>query len=288
MIRVASAAPDVTASRQYRLSPPPGSLPLRGADHSFTGIPADTPALLHAAHRLRYQVFCVENMIFDSADNPGGVECDAYDNHSAQALLLHRPTQAILGTVRLVLHKASETEGSLPFHKVCRDPRLRDPAFLPLATTAEVGRFAISKEFRLLPSQYDRAYRMQRRDDEFDRLMPHMTLALINAALQMCVEHHVRHVCAVMEPRLLRLLARLGFHFEPLGPPVEYHGVRQPCFAELGALFARVGVERREVWEVTTDRGRVFAPAAEASARNPDRPAWSSVGQAPAVTLAAE
>ena len=126
---------------------------------------------------------------------------------------------------------------------------------------------------------------MQRRDDEFDRLMPHMTLALIHAALQMCVDHHrVRHVCAVMEPRLLRLLARLGFHFEPLGPLVEYHGLRQPCFAELGALFARVGVERREVWEVTTDRGRVFA-AADGSAH---RLARSAVGQAAAETLAAE
>ena len=151
MIRVAPVAPDAIASR--RCLSPPGSRPLRGTDHALTAIPADAPALLHAAHRLRYQVFCVENEVFDPADNPGGFERDAYDAHSVQALLLHRSTQAILGTVRLVLHKAGATEGSLPFHKVCRDPRLRDPAFLPLATTAEVGRFAISKEFRLLPSQ---------------------------------------------------------------------------------------------------------------------------------------
>ena len=228
----------------------------------FTGVPADTPELRRAAHRLRYQVFCVENKIFDPADNPGGLERDVYDDHSVQAVLLHRSSQMVVGTVRLVLHKPGAPRGSLPFHKICDHPRLRDPNFLPLETTAEVGRFAISKAFRPRSSEVvgdlsalDRLMR------NFDRLLPHMTLALINLALQMCVAHQTRHVCAVMEPSLLRLLARLGFHFSPLGPAVEYHGLRQPCYANLTELFARVGAERRDVWEVTTERGCLFRNA---------------------------
>jgi N-acyl amino acid synthase of PEP-CTERM/exosortase system len=251
MVQAASEA------TQHRLAPSFARV-FPAPDRDFAGIAADTPELLQAAHRLRYQVFCVENKIFDPADNPGGLERDAYDAHAAQALLLHRPTRAFFGTVRLVLHKPGAVEGSLPFHRVCRDPRFRDPAVLPLATTAEVGRFALSKAYRLLPSQCDRGYAVER-SDALDRLLPVMTLALIKTALRLCVLHRVSHVCAVMEPKLLRLLGRLGFHFAPAGPMVDYYGRRQPCFAELDTLFARVGDERHEIWAVTTDRGRAFA-----------------------------
>jgi hypothetical protein len=58
-----------------------------------------------------------------------------------------------------------------------------------------------------------------------------------------------------MEPGLLRLLSRFGIHFAPLGPLVEYHGIRQPCIAEIRELIARVEEERPDVWEVITDRG---------------------------------
>ena len=220
---------------------------------AFESVLANTPQLLRAAHRLRYQVFCVENDIFDPARNPEGLERDEYDSHSLQAVLLHRATQMIVGTIRLVLHKPGAQRGSLPFHNVCRDPRLRDPDFLPLETTAEIGRFAICKSSR---------HRLSGGSDgqEPRRLIAYMTLGLIMAALRMCIANGVEDVCAVMEPPLLRLLARLGFHFEPLGPVVEYYGMRQPCWANVMRLFARVKAERPEVWEVTTDRGRLFNP----------------------------
>lgn len=232
---------------------------VEACQNAFDGVAVNTPAQLRAAHCLRYQVFCVENNIFDPAKNPGGLECDEYDDHSLQAVLLHRATRIVVGTVRVVLHKPGMRYGSLPFHQVCRHPRLSDPNFLPLETTGEIGRFAISKAFRP-PSGDARGRIYQPEDGAGDprRLVPQMTLGLIRVALQMCVSRRIRMVCAVMEPSLLRLLARFGLHFVALGPPVDYYGLRQPCYANLVELFARVGVERPEVWAVTTDHGRLF------------------------------
>jgi N-acyl amino acid synthase of PEP-CTERM/exosortase system len=66
------------------------------------------------------------------------------------------------------------------------------------------------------------------------------------------------HWAAVMEPALLRLLTRLGIHFNPLGPLVEYHGRRQPCWIELGVMLDRVHAERPDVWDVITEGGRLW------------------------------
>jgi N-acyl amino acid synthase of PEP-CTERM/exosortase system len=227
---------------------------------AFDGVPVDTPAQLEAAHRLRYQVFCVENKIFDPAKSPRGLEYDEYDDHSLHAVLLHRTTQTVVGTVRLVLHKPGAKCGSLLFHQLCRHPRLNDPNFLPLETTGEIGRFAIAKAFRPTPSGEISVRRaeLENFSGNRDHLVPQMTLGLIKVALQMCIAQRIRDVCAAMESSLLRLLGRLGLHFIPLGPPVDYYGLRQPCYANLVELFARCRVERPEVWAVTTDDGRLF------------------------------
>ena len=58
-----------------------------------------------------------------------------------------------------------------------------------------------------------------------------------------------------MDPTLLRLLTRLGIHFDPIGPLVEYHGRRQPCYKKLTDFLERARQERPEVWEVITNDG---------------------------------
>src|SRR5206468_2472424 len=69
---------------------------------SFSVVRADTPELQDAFFRLRYQVYCIENDFENSADFPGGRETDMYDARSQHALLIHRPTSALIGGVRLI------------------------------------------------------------------------------------------------------------------------------------------------------------------------------------------
>ena len=213
----------------------------------FRAVPASTPELRREAFRLRYQVYCVENPFEDPADNPGEEESDAYDAHSVHSLLIHRPTEAVAGTVRLVLPLPDALDDSFALQRVCHEPMLRDRKAFPVLRMAEVSRFSISKGFRkrrtdgLYPDEHEPE---KRGDGEERRVLPHMTLGLIESLVRMSLEHRVIYWCAVMEPTLLRLLSRLGVYFDPIGPLVDYHGRRQPCFIRLSVLLARVARER--------------------------------------------
>jgi N-acyl amino acid synthase of PEP-CTERM/exosortase system len=74
--------------------------------------------------------------------------------------------------------------------------------------------------------------------------------------IRMSLEREIHHLCAVMEPALLRLLARLGIHFQNIGPLVDYHGRRQPCIVELHTMLTQVRSERPEVWDILTEGGQ--------------------------------
>ena len=69
------------------------------------------------------------------------------------------------------------------------------------------------------------------------RLVPHISLGLFRGVAQVAGSCGVDTVCAAMSPALLRLLERFGLKFDPLGPPIEYHGLRQPCMADGEALL---------------------------------------------------
>lgn len=212
---------------------------------------------LAEVHRLRYQVYCVENPFEDPADNPDGLERDPYDHRATHCLLLHRPSGNPVGTVRLVLPDTKAPEKSFALQDVCIDPLVRDPRAFPLARMAEVSRFCVSKEFRRRCNDgaYGRVEDQEGRDPT-RRLIPHLTLGLIEGLVRMSMEQGIRTWCAVMEPTLLRLLKRLGIHFENIGPLVDYHGRRQPCYQHLDRFLERVREERPEIWEVLTDDGR--------------------------------
>jgi N-acyl amino acid synthase of PEP-CTERM/exosortase system len=230
----------------------------------FEAVPATTPELLREVHRLRYQVYCVENDFADPAENAGGLEIDRYDDHSLHALLLHKASGVPAGTVRLVLPRPGAKSGSLPLHAVCCDSRLSQPDFLPLDRTAEFSRFAISKAFRRrLGGELFEASLLADGSHDARRMLSHITLGLMAVALQMVRGRGIDHVCAVMEPALLRLLGRFGVHFSPIGAMVEHHGWRQPCYAQVEPLFATIEHERYDVWEVITERGRYWPPRSE-------------------------
>ena len=214
-----------------------------------------------AAFRLRYRVYCIENPFEDPSANPDGREIDTYDSHAVHSLLIYRPTNVSAGTVRLVLPLAHDPDNSFALQHVCNHLMLRDRARFPIHAMAEVSRFCISKEFRrrlgdgtsVVGQESDG---MEMSADDERRILPHLSLGLIESLVRMSIENKVTHWCAVMEPTLLRLLTRLGIHFDPIGPIVEYHGRRQPCFIPLAVLLPRVKRERPDVWDVITRGGK--------------------------------
>ena len=224
----------------------------------FQLVLADSPELLKEVYRVRYQVYCVENQFEDPIKNPGGLERDEFDDHSVHSLLVDAASSRPIGTVRLVMHRPGARPGSLPFHKVCQQGDAARANLLPYETTAECSRFAISKAFRR-----DTAVNRVKAPGGAHAAIPHITIGLIAGALRMCFANGVTHMCAVMEPTLLRLLCRFGIRFQPVGPQVNYHGWRQPCFAKITSLMAGIEAERRDVWNIVTDDGRLWPLSGE-------------------------
>lgn len=223
----------------------------------FNVLSADTPALREKVYRFRFQVYCLERGYEDPEDYPDHRETDSFDGHSVHSLLVNRGSGAASGTVRLVLADKDYLESSFPIQQVCRHPFFNDGLFARMKTTAEISRFAVSRNCGILspsdPSFPGRRRRKSTRD--FPSTLPSLTLGLMKATLQMSRQHGVTDWLAVMEPSLLRLLERFGIHFQTFGPLVEYHGLRQPCHAFVDNLLERVQRERPEVWRYVTDSG---------------------------------
>jgi N-acyl amino acid synthase of PEP-CTERM/exosortase system len=191
----------------------------------FEVVRASTPFLLDQVYRLRYQVYCVENAYRDRQLE--GREKDIYDERSVHALLVHRRSEAVAGTVRVILPGTDQQHPPLPINIVADSEQRELLRRLPRSRTAELSRFAVSKEFR------------QRCTDREDhRMLRYITIGLIRAALELCCDHGIKYVCAVMERSLIRLLGRLGFVFDHLGGLIEYHGARQPCVAQVNQIVS--------------------------------------------------
>jgi N-acyl amino acid synthase of PEP-CTERM/exosortase system len=229
-------------------------------DNYFEVVLVETAAQLEVSHRLRYEVYCVENAYEDPRENPGGLERDAYDSNSLHALLLHRDTGAAIGTVRLILPSTSTSKKTdLPIHHVCDHELLNgNHPELPRACTAEISRLSVSKTFRRRTVDRGTIGGVCPVEDDPGRAIINTSFGLMQAIVCMAGRAGITHVCAVMEPQLLRMLRRLGIHFTPLGPTVEYHGRRQPCYARLDSLLYRTWSERPDVWELIADDGKLW------------------------------
>jgi N-acyl amino acid synthase of PEP-CTERM/exosortase system len=223
----------------------------------FCTFTANTPAHVREAQKIRYQVYCIENCL--EQPNPEGIETDGFDSHSVHSLLVYRAAGQALGTVRLILPLPGETEHSFPMQHVLGAAAAREFRKLPLHSAAEVSRFSISRQLRRVAEDSDDA------QAEFIGVSgPLMRLGLIQSLVRMSFEFGISHWCAMMEPTLLRMLAAMAIRFRPIGPLVEFHGLRQPCYCNLTDILEAVRRERPAFWSVLTDGGALLENAAAA------------------------
>lgn len=206
------------------------------AAQDFEVAVADTPAAIEAACRLRHQVYCIER---GYEQGSGALETDRFDARSGHAVLTQRSTGLIVGTVRVVAPSLNGSGADLPMQRFCAPDLFRA---LPLGNTGEVSRFAISKSLRDVGCKGDASLR----------------LGLVQAAVRLSAQMGITHWCAIMEPTLLRLLRISSIHFQPLGPAIEYRGLRQPSWASLDDLLSRMRHERPAVWDYITEGGSLW------------------------------
>lgn len=199
---------------------------------------ATTPQQQEAAFRLRHQVYCLERNFEPGKD---GLECDEFDALSGHVLLRDLRTGQAIGTVRLVVPALCNSGLELPMERVANLPRLRQ---LPRRQLAEVSRFSLSKCQRAASGTLGALLR----------------LYLIRGIVQLSGELNLTHWCALMEPKLLRLLQFSAIYFHQISGMVEHHGLRQPSCVGLGEMLDRVREEKPVVWDFITDSGKLWQP----------------------------
>jgi N-acyl amino acid synthase of PEP-CTERM/exosortase system len=221
----------------------------------FRTFTARTPEQIRDAQKVRYQVYCVENSL--EQPNGEGIETDGFDSHSVHSLLVHRATGKAFGTVRLILPLPDESEHSFPMQPVLPESTAREFRKLPLHSAAEVSRYSVSRQFRREETNEDGA-------GFISVSGPLMRLALFQCMVRMSFEYGITHWCAMMEPTLLRMLAAMAIRFRPVGPLVEFHGLRQPCYCSVTDILESTRRERPAFWSVLTNGGALQKSAAAA------------------------
>ena len=196
---------------------------------------AATPDEVRLAQQLRYRVYCEERGFEPGA---GGLEQDSYDAHASHAIVRSRATGAVLGTVRIVLPNGTGLD-SYPMSRVCERFVL---APLPVAATGEISRFALTRE----------------RSGISPAAAALMRLCLMRGIVEASGRANLTHWCAIMESSLLRLLRATAIHFQPVGPTVDFHGVRQPAVGAIDTVLDRIRREQPVVWSFITDDGSLW------------------------------
>jgi N-acyl-L-homoserine lactone synthetase len=200
---------------------------------------ATTPEQILEAQQLRYRVYCEERGFLPGAN---GLEQDRFDGHSRHVLVRSLVTGMTLGTVRIVLPTAEAGFASVPMAGVCEDYVL---APLPVSSTGEVSRFALTRD----------------RTGISPAVAALMRLCLFRGLVQLSAQAGLTHWCAIMEKTLLRLLRTTSIHFQPVGPEVEFHGLRQPVVAAIDSILSRIQREQPAVWGYLTDHGSLWSEA---------------------------
>lgn len=198
------------------------SAAMAAANREVQVVLAETADDIIDAHRLRHQVYCLERG-YEAGEH--GLEIDKYDDHSRHVLLRRRACGQAIGTARLIMPAARPIDTEFPMLEVCRPS---DLSRLPLASTAEVSRFALSRDRHGLSNEAA----------GLSRLM------LVRGLVMLSQRTGVTHWAAMMERTLLRLLRASSIHFSPLGPEVEYHGLRQPASCCVSDMLERMEEEQ--------------------------------------------
>lgn len=230
-----------------------------------------TDAALKQALHLRYQVYCLETGFESAREHYDGLERDAYDAHSEHSLLTHKPSGMIAGTVRLVLPHPHDVDRLFPIERHCGvflGESARPWGEVPRHQVAEISRFCISKQFKRRLAEPLTLWGSPHGGPDTEisetRLIPHISVGLFAGVVQMSAVRNIKYWFAVMEPALLRLLKRFGIHFHPIGPVVDYHGLRQPCFAAAHEVLDEMHAACHDVWQLITADGRLW-PAPSSS-----------------------
>lgn len=223
---------------------------------TFKLIKADSQNLLQEVYKLRYKIYCFEHEFEEPSDFPDGIENDEYDEHSEHFLLIHKATEKVMGTVRVILPDTRNLMRSFPIQGICSEESLHNKN--NILSSFEVSRLCISNEIRDEVMNFTKNSANQSIDAVLTKhMMPYCILGLLNAAMQSAAEHSLQDGYIVVEEFLSEKLKMLGIQLDPIGDAVEHHGIRYPFHVGIKHGFDNVKTINPAAWEVITRHGEL-------------------------------
>ncbi len=203
--------------------------------------PERDKALFSTIEELRYQVYCEECGFLAPKDYPEKRETDEHDASSAHFAALNHSEQ-LVGYVRLVLPDALQ---GFPFQTHCVS--ILDSVILPPpAQSAEISRLMVHKNYRRRhgekpPAGFSSAEPEAPRANDQRNPSPQIMLTLYREMYVYSVNNDIRYWYAAMERSLARILTRMNFGFQQIGPFTDYYGPVAPYVADLRVLEYQLG-----------------------------------------------
>ncbi len=253
----------------------------------FEVIHADTREKKEECFRLRYKVLCEELQVpgFEAARYSEKMESDQYDDRSIHYLMMHKPTNKIAGTVRIIIAK-EESDSKFPLEQVAGAsffPDFLSCQSIPRSRIGEISRLILAPEFRARKGEDEQSYGVSehvdlslqqsgrrqsstcqesnnRRGRVPRRNFPHAALGLFVAIVKISFERNLNYWYGGMEPVCARFLRSFGINFTPITPIVEYHGLRRGYFGNIPDIMENICQVNSQVWELLTDNGVMFPP----------------------------
>ena len=190
--------------------------------------------------KIRHNVYCDE--LKYEPIRASGMETDEFDMQSKHTVIFHKQSKASIGCVRMVACKENQL---IPIEKHCNESIERmdlHPSRFPRAEICEVSRLAVKAEFRKRSvDKYEGSAEGGINNKTYSetelRGFPFVSMGLYMAVLALCSAHNLNHLFLMIEPRFARSLRIAGLKFEPLGPAIDYHGIRAPHYANLEDLL---------------------------------------------------
>jgi len=203
---------------------------LPGQDRfSFLKIDLNDPKLAEI-YRLRYDVYCLEQLLLEVERGDDGHMRDKWDESSIH-IAATNTAGAVIGAFRLVAD--SPLGFPIEQHTSSLSPFF---AGLSRARTVEVSHLVITKEYRSARGfgpLHVRAASSLAGQLQYPRLL----LGLFRTMIVACIHQGHENLIVAMHESLWRLLKRFGLEFEPMGKPIRYYGAVSPYVASIDDLL---------------------------------------------------
>ncbi|MBY5968637.1 PEP-CTERM/exosortase system-associated acyltransferase [Halomonas denitrificans] len=183
-------------------------------------------------YSLRHDVFLRELNYALPGSHDANQEHDDFDDQALHCLVEHRASGLAAGCVRLVFPPPDRPD-HLPVIDATRhvfSSRELHPQQHQGRDVAEISRLAISRLFRAQAADED--IQLAQFPPEERRAFPLIVTGLFLSAHALAGLTSRRHLYALMEPPLARLLTLSGFRFQPASDTIQYCGVRRAYYID--------------------------------------------------------